>query len=217
MSMQTVQFYRAQCLVECSAVTILKIFVLLCLNVCFIHEVRWYDGSYIQAEEAMCASFLPCHPVCIWSSWCVINTGFWWIYKGSIRELQWWQGKHITSIADLVDCSEKLSSPFKPELASDAKKKKGNGILKNTSDKRTLSYLFLLVCVTSPYYHLHWKWWQRRKGKGKATHGFLSFWSFHTQIGRMCAYQEGKYKQLSWFCAAFTLFWWTQNAYACIN
>lgn len=31
------------------------------------------------------------------------------------------QGKHITSMADLVDHSKRLHSPFEPELASDAK------------------------------------------------------------------------------------------------
>ena len=68
--------------------------------------------------------------------------------------------------------------------------------------------------------HLGWKGWQR--DKDKTTHYSFSFYTILTtskpkvqNIGRIYAYKEVKWKQLSIACVAFTLLWW-RIKYACI-
>lgn len=180
------------------------------MNVYFIKEVQWYNASFTQAEEAVCVSFLPCHPVCIvfvMPHKLRILVDLWRI--GTQRVTKWVQGKHVTSMTDLV---EVVTAPrgyafHLNQNLLQKEQKEGNGSLRNTSDQRTPSYPFLLVGVTSRYDDFHYKWWHRRKGKNRAIHSSFSFPSFFPQLGRMHAYQERKQKQSSWSSAAFTLFW----------
>lgn len=128
---------------------------------CLCHKrspvVQW---SYTQAEEAVCVSFLPCHPVCTVSMMphkLRILVDLWRI--GTQRVTKWVQGKHITSMTDLEVVTAPRGYAF--HLNQDLlqkEQKEGNGSLRNTSDQRTPSYPFLLVGVTSRYDDFHYKW-----------------------------------------------------------
>lgn len=93
---------------------------------------------------------------------------------GTQRVTKWLQGKHVTSATDLVEALTVLRGNafhFNQKLCQ--VQKKDSGILRYTCDQITLSYPFL--CVTFLYDYFHWKWWHRRKGKGRATHSSFQF------------------------------------------
>lgn len=113
-------------------------------------------------------------------------------YIGTRGVTKWVQGRHVTSVTDLV---EVLTAPrsYAFHLSQNLlqAQKEDNSILIQVTKEpyRIISFLYALLPWTTIYSKIDNI---RKKGKGRAIHNPFSFRFFLTQVGRLCACQEGK-------------------------
>ena len=93
---------------------------------------------------------------------------------GTQRVTKWLQGKHVTSVTDLVEALTVLRGNafhFNQKLSGTERRQWHP----KTHMWPNNSIISFLVCITFLYDYFHWKWWHRRKGKGRATHSYFQF------------------------------------------
>ena len=203
---------RALSMVEISTVATLKFLIMLSLNLGFVNEIWWDNGVFL--EQCRFSLFIA-PPLYLVVRIC---------HEQSILVNPWCgEGDSGISESKVSMWHLQLSHPLGRELITPW----GYPFYLNpnwTQNKGKWPKILVISSLTMSFpvvaNHLGWKGWQR--GKDKTIHYSFSFYTILTtskpkvrNVGRIYAYEEVKWKQLSIAYVAFILLWW-RIKYVCI-
>lgn len=140
----------------------MKPLMILSLNLCFLSEVWQDNGACTWAKKILTTntSTVPSHPVCIRCSQCSMDTEFRWTRSKTPNKQKCYILNWVSGVAD---------SPRGHAFCSNW------NLFQMPESQGALSHSFSFVLLPS---HLHWKWWNQRQGKAKATDWHFSFLFF---------------------------------------